>query len=111
MEKPQEAAAEAKPKGGRRFRLKIEGCVVEPKFIDRISQVLVLVAIGWIKAAEDHAQRFSVTRTRFGGGVICKGDRVTDTSIADAFHRSRQETNFPSRQSAVNFEGRAEVAG
>jgi len=63
---PKKPAPEAEAKRHARLRLKVKRAVVEFELVDRVPQILVLLAVAWKKAAENHWLRLSITGESFG---------------------------------------------
>ena len=60
VQQAQEAAAEAEAERIARFGLEIEAGVVDRKLVERFAQLLEILAVGRIQAAEDHPLWFFV---------------------------------------------------
>ena len=81
VEKAKEAAAETETQGLGRFRHKFQRRIVELKFFQCFLQIVIILAFDGIEAAENHGERLSIPRQRFGGAVFGGGNGIPHFAV------------------------------
>ena len=83
VQQPEEAAAEPEPERRRRLGLVGDRCVAELQLLDALAQVLEVVAVDRVQAAEHHRLRIAVAGQGLGRAAERGRDRLTAAGLAD----------------------------
>ena len=93
--RPKKSAAEAEAQRVRGFGLAADRGVVETEFFERFFQVVVLVGVDRIDAAENHRLHFFEAAERFfGAGFTSVHDRVADFHVAHVSDAANDRADF-----------------
>ena len=93
MEKPQETTPETKAQRYRCLWLKIERCIVELQFFQRVPQIRIFRTIRRIKTAVYHRRYLLVTRKRLCTWVVQIGNRIAHAGILHIFNTGSHIAN------------------
>ncbi len=110
VQQAQEAAAEAEAEGVARFGLEFEAGIVDRKLVERVAELLEVLAVGRVEAAEDHA--FWLFVAGKGGGWLAIGhrDRVADVDVAERLDIADDVAHLPGRELVATDALRCELA-
>ena len=80
--RPRKPQRKPKPRASLDLRLELEAGIVDRELVERVAQLLEVLAVGRIQAAEDHPLRLLVAGQRGGRFAVGDGDRVADVDVA-----------------------------
>ena len=83
MQQAQETAAEAEAQGSRGLGLEVQGSVLQLQLVQGVLQIVVVVVLHRVEAAEHHGLGRPVAGQGEGRGVQSVGHRVAHLGVAD----------------------------
>src|SRR5437660_1407301 len=102
VQKTQKATAEAEPQGGGTFRLEEEGGIVQAQFLQRFTQLDVLVSIHRVETGEHHGLDLFEARQWLDGRIFVVGNGVADLGVRDVLDVGEKKSHLASVQ-GVHF--------
>ncbi len=97
MEKSKEAAAKPETQRSRGLGRVVQCGIVELELLNRVPQVLVMLAIRGVHPAKHHAESLSVAGQRDRGGMGGMRHRVAHSGVPDRLHGGGDEADFAAR--------------
>ena len=111
VKQTEEAAAEAEAQSAGGLRLIAEGGVVELQFLERVTQILIIRAVGGVNAAEYHRIHLAVAGQRLRGGILDRRYRVAHACVADRLYRGGDVADLARGQLGAGLRlGRSHIA-
>ena len=110
MEEAEEAAAEAKAKGGRRLGRVGKRGIGELQLVERVAEERVLVALLRIDAGEDHGLGGAVAGHGGVGGLAVVGEGIADAAVLHGLQPGGDVADLADGELVHLVEGRTEDA-
>ena len=110
VQQAQKAAAEAEAQRIARFGLEFEARVVDRELVERFAQLLEVLAVRRIQAAEDHSLRFVVAGQGSGRLAVGHGHRVADVNVAERLDVADDVADLPGGELLAADAPRRELA-
>ena len=104
MQQTEETDPESESEGARGLRFIGQGRVVELQLLQRLPQLIEVVAINGVQAGVNHGVRVPITAEILGGGSGGAGDRVTHPGLAHVLHPGDQVADLPDTE-GIGFLG------
>src|SRR5205807_1803408 len=98
MEKTEEAATEAEPKGDGGLGFEGERRVVEAKLFESVAEHRMFVRVDGVEAGEDHGLDVFESGERLRARVLDRGNGVPDLCVGYVFYCRDEEAHFAGGQ-------------